>query len=330
MVEVACADGKLSLLGVPTSTSTAGGRAAGRRTTRLTPIDAPCASATPAAAVSHSRRRLRSAAAPIRPEREPARGVLAEQRHPAGGGHDRRRRDVALHELQRADLGAGHRHGHGSVGGLRRRGARRARAGEQLGHGAGLPMRHGAGARAAGRSSMDVSRCYAGGLSGPCRATVDGGPGRLGWLQQSHFHARSWRESGFADTWVGPGGFSYGTVRSPLLPPPLGDLRRVGADPPVELGCVAVGSRPPVRHTDEVPVDDQGRAAVGRAGHERGRSFARAQVGARVVAVAVPHGRRHPAEGIGGRRVHRASSSVAVGDCQSTGSSCGDTRQPVT
>ena len=48
VVEVACADGKLSRLGVPTSTRTRGSAGRGRRTTRLTAIDAPCAAATPA------------------------------------------------------------------------------------------------------------------------------------------------------------------------------------------------------------------------------------------------------------------------------------------
>ncbi len=67
VVDVACADGKLSRLGVPTSTCTRGSVGRGRRTTRLTAIDAPCATATPAVAVTQSRRRARSTSAPSRP-----------------------------------------------------------------------------------------------------------------------------------------------------------------------------------------------------------------------------------------------------------------------
>ena len=105
VVEVACADGKLSRLGVPTSTCTRGSSGRGRRTTRFTPIEAPWASATAAVAVIQSRRRRRSASAPSAPSasQPPAcspNSDIARAARTTGG-----RADAALHGFQRAQLG---------------------------------------------------------------------------------------------------------------------------------------------------------------------------------------------------------------------------------
>src|SRR5689334_8900731 len=64
VVEVACADGKLSWLGVPTFTVTAGSCGRLRRTTRLTMTAAACAAKAPAPATSQSRRRFGDSVAP--------------------------------------------------------------------------------------------------------------------------------------------------------------------------------------------------------------------------------------------------------------------------
>src|SRR3972149_3007218 len=64
VVDAACDDGKLSLLGVGTLTCTEGSEGRLRLTTRLITTEAACAPNAPTAAPAHSRRRGLSTAGP--------------------------------------------------------------------------------------------------------------------------------------------------------------------------------------------------------------------------------------------------------------------------
>ena len=80
VVDVACADGKLSRLGVPTFTAIAGWCGRSRRTTRLITTAAAWARNAPAPAVSHARRRCGLQQRAERRDAEPADAVLTEMR----------------------------------------------------------------------------------------------------------------------------------------------------------------------------------------------------------------------------------------------------------
>ena len=103
---MACADGKLSRLGVRRAPRTRGSSGRGRRTTRFTPIEAPCASATAAVAVTSPDVSAAVGQRAERAEGQPAAGVLAEQRM-AGRPHHGGRAIAPLHVSRARSSGGG-------------------------------------------------------------------------------------------------------------------------------------------------------------------------------------------------------------------------------